>query len=56
MVLKVKIKLAKIGKKQKAKSKPNSKYLTLSESEKNTLGMFRIAQIESYPQEYTSLS
>ena len=42
--------------KRNKKQRANLKYLTLSESEKNKLGIFRIAEIESYPQEYTLLS
>ena len=33
----------------------NLKYLTLSDIEKSKFVLFRIAQIESYPQEYTLL-
>ena len=42
--------------KRNKKHRTNLKYLTLSDIEKSKLVLFRIAQIESYPQEYTLLS
>ena len=38
------------------KHRANLKYLTLSDIEESKLVLFRIAQIESYPEEYTLLS
>ena len=42
--------------KRNKKHRANLKYLTLSDIEESKLVLFRIAQIESYPEEYTLLS
>ena len=52
----LKLKLNWLNWKRNKKHRANLKYLTLSDTEESKLVLFRIAQIESYPDEYTLLS